>query len=194
MWINFKLLEQKGMTPQDLLMLQAIKQNKGEDLSRVILELGGRDEYLSSLVDMKVLKVVKGKKSDALQKLVRLDVAGEGLLEDVTTALVEEQDLILFQWLEKIYRSQGKEIGNRKKGKRFLAQFRAESGITGNNLAILCKAFLDDDSAAQWSQKLEYLFFKAPNVFTVKFDLGESKLYNYYLKHKEYFDQIFEQR
>lgn len=192
MWINFKLLESRGFTPNDLMLLQAIKQNKSDGLENVISSLGGDSEKIESFINAGLCKLVKGKKSDSVQKLVRTTPKGDEFLDDMTTAEVLEEDLILYEWLKGIYLKQGKEIGNMKKGKRLLAQFRAESGISKNNLAKLCTEFMKDPEEMKWSFRLEYLFFKAPNMFSVKFDLGESRLYSYYLKRRDYFTKIFE--
>lgn len=191
-WINFELMEAKGMKPSEFLFLQACKQNKNGTLANTITELGGTEKYISALVSEDILSLIKGSKKNTIQQRVRLTKKGESLLEDVQTADITENDITLYNWLADIYLRSGKELGNKAKGKRMLAQFRAESGIEGNSLAVLCKAFIEDEDASKWSQKLEYLFFKAPNVYTVRFDLGESKLYNYYLKYKTHFDKLFE--
>jgi hypothetical protein len=50
---------------------------------------------------------------------------------------------------------------------------------------------MNDSSQFEWSKRLEFLFFKPGNVFSVRFDLEQSKLYQYYIKHKEEFDDKF---
>src|SRR5690606_34667778 len=93
---------------------------------------------------------------------------------------------------ESIYIKSGKEIGNKRKTKQFIAQFSKESGITRNHLSFLIKSFVYDDSQFEWSKVLQYLFFKGDSVFAIKFDLHASRLYQFYLKNKEMFDKKFE--
>jgi hypothetical protein len=65
------------------------------------------------------------------------------------------------------------------------------SSIHKNNLAFLCKTFIEDPDQFEYSKRLEYLFFKPANLFSVKFDIEGSRLYQYYLKHKTEFDDKF---
>jgi hypothetical protein len=44
----------------------------------------------------------------------------------------------------------------------------------------------------EYNMKLEFAFFKPTNVFQVKFDLDQSRLYAYYIKRKDFFDSKFE--
>jgi hypothetical protein len=136
--------------------------------------------------------LVKAKnKSDSIQNRIRLSSKGNDLLEDLQVPQINDDDLQLYEWLERTYQKEGKELGNRKKTKLYIALFRVNSGIDRNKLALLCKAFMNDSSQFEWSKRLEFLFFKPGNVFSVKFDLEQSKLYQYYIKHKEHFDNKF---
>ncbi|MEX0596342.1 MAG: hypothetical protein WD512_07560 [Candidatus Paceibacterota bacterium] len=189
-WINYEYLKEKKMSPEDFLILQTIKQNKSEDRCKEV-------EYLCDKADLFYLEeeglveYIKGKKDETKYQKIRLTKKGQSVLDDLGTAGVIEEDIQMYNWLGGIYKKQGKELGNKSKGKRMLAQFRAESGITKNHLAFLCKAFLNDEIAYKYSQRLEYLFFKAPGAFNTRFDLGESKLWRYYEERKEYFENKF---
>ncbi len=77
--------------------------------------------------------------------------------------------------------------------KMYIALFRVHSGIEKNHLAALLEKFVKDESNMEFNFRLEYAFFKPTNVFQVKFELDQSRLYMYYLKNKRVFDQIFEQ-
>ena len=83
-------------------------------------------------------------------------------------------------------------IGNRKKTKLYIALFRVNSQISKNKLAHLIYTFITDEKEMEYSQKLEYLFFKPSHMYQSKFDIEQSRLYQYYLKHKEVFDKQFE--
>lgn len=191
MYINFELAKTKGLTPTDIVNLQLVSQNKTESLWEIITEtvsLVTLDRYQN----LGYLTLIKAKnRSDTIQNRVRLTPKGNDLLEDLQVPEINDDDLQLYNWLEKTYQKEGKELGNRKKTKLYIALFRVNSGIDRNKLALLCKTFMNDSSQFEWSKKLEFLFFKPGNVFSVKFDLEQSKLYQYYIKHKEHFDNKF---
>ena len=133
------------------------------------------------------MKVKKPGTLTALQK----HNAEKKILENITTAEVTQDDIQLFDWLEGIYKSMDKEAGNKRKCKNFIAQFRVNSGICKNHLAFLCQSFINDDKEVEFSRKLEFLFFKGANLFSTKFDIFQSRLYQYYEKRKDYFDNKF---
>lgn len=191
MYINFQLAKTKGLTPTDVANLQLISQNKTESLWEIITETVSL-QTLDRYQNLGYITLVKAKnKGDTIQNRVRLSSKGSELLEDLQVPEVNSEDLMLYDWLEATYKKEDKEIGNRKKTKLYIALFRSHSGIDRNKLALLCKTFMNDSSQFEWSKRLEFLFFKPGNVFSVKFDLEQSKLYQYYLKHKEHFDNKF---
>lgn len=191
MYINFNIAKNRGLSPTDVVNLQLISQNKIESLEDVITD-NVPLSVLNWYQELEYVTLVKAKnKSETIQKRVRLTPKGNDLLEDLQIPEVNEDDLMLYTWLESIYNKEQKEIGNRKKTKLFISLFRANSGIDRNKLALLCKVFINDDSQFLYSKRLEYLFFKPANAFSVKFDLEQSKLYQYYIKRKEEFDNKF---
>lgn len=191
MYINFQLAKDKGLSPTDVANLQLISQNKTDSLWEIITETVSL-QTLDLYQNLGYITLVKAKnKADTIQNRVRLSTKGSELLEDLQVPEVNSEDLMLYDWLESTYKKEDKEIGNRKKTKLYIALFRAHSGIDRNKLALLCKTFMNDSSQFEWSKRLEFLFFKPGNVFSVKFDLEQSKLYQYYLKHKEHFDNKF---
>lgn len=191
MYINFVIAKNRGLSPTDIANLQLISQNKTEDLEEIITD-NIQLSVLNWYQELEYVTLVKAKnKSDSIQNRIRLSPKGNDLLEDLQVPQINDDDLQLYNWLEKTYHKEGKELGNRKKTKLYIALFRVNSGIDRNKLALLCKAFMNDSSQFEWSKKLEFLFFKPGNVFSVKFDLEQSKLYQYYIKHKEHFDNKF---
>jgi hypothetical protein len=192
MYVNFDLMCKWGLSPIDVINLQLISQNKTESLEEVItnnISLEVLDKYQKS----EYVSLVKAKnKADTIQNRIRLTSKGSDLLETLQVPEVNEDDLKLYDWLESIYKAEDKEIGNRKKTKLYIALFRAHSGIDRNKLAYLCKSFMNDSSQFEWSKRLEYLFFKPSNAFSVRFDIEQSSLYRYYLKHKTSFDNKFQ--
>lgn len=191
MYINFEIAKSKGLSPTDVANLQLISQNKTESLWEIITEtitLGTLDRYQS----LGYASLVKAKhKSDTIQNRIRLTPKGNAFLEELQIPMINEDDLKLYDWLESVYKSENKEVGNRKKTKLYIALFRANSGIDRNKLAYLCKVFINDSSQFEWSKVLEFLFFKPSNMYSTRFDIEESRLYKYYLKHQAMFDNKF---
>lgn len=191
MYVNFEIAKKRGLSPTDVVNLQLISQNKTEKLEEIITD-NIPLSVLNWYQELEYVTLVKAKnKSDSIQNRIRITPKGNELLEDLQVPQINDDDLQLYNWLEKTYQKEGKELGNRKKTKLYIALFRVNSGIDRNKLALLCKAFMNDSSQFEWSKKLEFLFFKPGNVFSVKFDLEQSKLYQYYIKHKEHFDNKF---
>jgi hypothetical protein len=191
MYINFVIAKNRGLSPTDVANLQLISQNKTEKLEEIITD-NIPLSVLNWYQELEYVTLVRAKnKSDSIQNRIRLSTKGNDLLEDLQVPEINDDDLQLYNWLERTYQKEGKELGNRKKTKLYIALFRVNSGIDRNKLALLCKAFMNDSSQFEWSKKLEFLFFKPGNVFSVKFDLEQSKLYQYYIKHKEHFDNKF---
>jgi DNA-binding MarR family transcriptional regulator len=193
MYINFKALAHYKISIGDVMILQMAKQQKNEDLGEYIKALvQGNEKYLDGLIDNDYLTTIKGTEKQSFYSKLRLTKKGVNLIDTIETPEIEEQDLIFFEWIEKVYKDRGKKIGNRKKTKLYIALFRVHSGITKNSLALLIKSFLEDEVSQKFSHIAEYVFFKPPNVFSVKFDIEQSKLYQFYLTHQEYFDKEFE--
>jgi hypothetical protein len=188
MYINVKILEVHSISLIDTVILQLVKQNKFEDMSEILEELS---VDLDSLRMRGLIEGIKGKPKDSVFKKIRLTEKGSSILDDIEIPEILEEDLKIYDWLESIYTKSGKDIGNKKKTKTLIAKFRAHSGISKNNLAFLCKAFIEDPAQFEYSIRLEYLFFKPANVFTTKFDIESSRLYQYYLKYKDEFDKKF---
>jgi len=188
MYINVKILEVHKISFIDTVILQFAKQNKYEDMSEVLEELS---DYVTRLHTRGLLEEIKGNQKDSIFKKTRLTEKGSSILDDIEIPEILEEDLKIYDWLEGIYTKSGKDIGNKKKTKTLISKFRAHSGISKNNLAFLCKAFIEDQTQFEYSIRLEYLFFKPSNVFTTKFDIESSRLYQYYLKYKDEFDNKF---
>jgi hypothetical protein len=189
-YINFKLLNSRGLTPNEFMFLLAAKTNKVEDNSSII-EYHFKD-VLSKFKDTNLITFVKSKnKSENDYNTVRLTSLGNEWIDDLTTTDIIEDDIKLFNWLEGVYKSMDKEAGNKRKCRNFIAQFRVNSGICKNHLAFLCQTFINDEKEIEFSQKLEFLFFKGANLFSTKFDIFQSRLFQYYEKRKEFFEEQF---
>lgn len=190
MYVNYQLLNSRQITPHEFMFLLAVKSNKTEDNSSVI-EYHFKD-VLSKFKGTNYITFVKTKnKAENEYNTVRLTSLGLDCIDDLTTTDVIEDDIQLFNWLDSLYRSMGKEAGNKRKCKNFIAQFRVNSGICKNRLAFLCQTFINDEKEIEFSQKLEFLFFKGANLFSTKFDIYQSRLFQYYEKRKQFFENKF---
>lgn len=189
MYINLKYLAEQSMGFEDIFILQLAKQQRSEDCSEW---LSFYSEKIPELVTLGYLEYIKGNKKDSEISKLRITKAGSTLLDDIEIAEITENDIKLFEWIKKIYIEKGKKLGNQKKTKLYIALFRVQSGIDLNRLAHLMNTFINDDQNMEYNHILEYALFKPANVFTTRFTLGESRLYQYYLNHQDHFDKIFE--
>lgn len=191
MYINTNIVKHYNLNLQQVAILQILHQAKNEDVSEWLESYNGD---LDVLHYKGFLSEVKAKnKQESVYKRLRLNKKGREVLDAIETPEVTEDSLRIFEWIKQIYISAGKDLGNQKKTKMFIAQFSAESGIQRNALAFLIQSFINDESQFEWSKVLQYLFFKGESVFNIKFDLHSSRLYQYYLKNQNYFDNKFQE-
>jgi hypothetical protein len=190
-YINTKLLKSRNLSLNEFAVLSLLRQNKFEN-NVDILETELNTDVLKKFEDLNLIEQVKRKnKAQNELELIRTTKKANEWLDDIGTADIIEDDTRLFDWLESVYKSMGKETGNKRKCKNYIAQFRVNSGICRNHLVFLCKTFIDDESQMDFSNKLEFLFFKGANLFSVKFDINQSRLFQYYERQKEFFDNEF---
>jgi hypothetical protein len=188
-YINTKILKQHNLNLQQVSLLQILHQNKTEDMSELLESYNGDLDVLN---EKGLLSEVKAKsKQESVYKRLRLSKKGSELLNNLSIVDIDEDSLKIYDWIAEIYKQSGKELGNQKKTKQFIAQFSKESGIHKNSLAFLIQSFVNDESQFEWSKVLQYLFFKGDSVFAIRFDLHSSKLYQYYLKNENYFLEKF---
>ena len=191
MYINTNIVKHYNLNLQQVALLQILHQAKNEDVSEWLESYNGDLDVLN---EKSFLSEVKAKnKQESTYKRLRLSKKGREVLDAIETPEVTEDSLRIFEWIKQIYISAGKDLGNQKKTKMFIAQFSAESGIQRNALAFLIQSFINDESHFEWSKVLQYLFFKGESVFNIKFDLHSSRLYQYYLKNQNYFDNKFQE-
>lgn len=189
MYINFSILNSSKLTVEQLIVLQICKQNKTEDMSGVLSKYR---EEVSELFSRDLLTSIKGKSSQNDLQKIRVTKSGMSILSDIETPLVTPDDVRLFEWLCEVYRIEDKLIGNKKKTKLYIAEFRVNSGIEKNELANLLRIYLEDEENMKYNLKLEYAFFKPTNLYQTKFDIEESRLWQYYLKYKEEIDSKYQ--
>lgn len=188
MYINFNLLSGYGLIPGDVIILQAISQNRIEDNSVLLDEICDRLDFYEK---QDLVRYIKGAKKDSQFKLIRLSEKGSRILEEIQIPNLTQDDIDVAEWIKKVYIKAEKEIGNFKNLKLHTALFRVHSGIERNHLAKLISTFINDEENFKYSVRADYLIWKPENLFQTKFDINQSRLYSYYLKRKEYFDNVF---
>ena len=191
MYINTTILKSKNLSLQEFSVLCLIRQQKFENNTE-ILEYELNTEVLEKFKDLGLVEYVSRKnKAQKELDLIRTSKKGNEWIDDINTADVCEDTLKIYNWVENIYLSTNREIGNKKRTKQFIAQFSKESTITRNHLAFLIQSFINTESEFDWSKKLQFLFFKGESLFSIRFDLHSSRLYQFYLKQENYFSEQF---
>lgn len=179
--INPKLL------PILLLLKHAPKKDVSDKLSYLMT-----DEDLDFLLENNYIKEIKGKKKDNdLQKL-RLDKKGTKYLNNLNEVEVSQETITIFEWLKEKYLKADKIVGNGAQTKRLIQWFSDQTGIEKNNLVILANDFTESEEGQEYSFKLENIWWKPDNPYQTAPKLPQSRLYNYYIKHKERLDRKFE--
>lgn len=190
MYLNFKYAAEKQLSPYDIITLQTIKQMRSENLEDVLASLL-QDDRLCFYVEKGYVTQIKGSKNDTEIGRLRLSKAGMKLLDNIETAEVTEEVVVIFDWMAQFYKSdEEKFIGNMKRTKQGIANFSKETGIQKNCLAFLIQTFLNSDSM-EYSYKMENLFFSSKNLYSRKFNLEECRLYDFYKKREEWFEKKF---
>ena len=188
-YFNFILLDKKGYSIEDVVYLQLIKQNRTEPLVTYIEKIG--ENKLNEYEEEGLIIYIKGDAKESKLEKVRLSKKGIDFLDLIETPEVDEDDMKLLSWLVNVYKSEDKMIGNKKRIAAGIASFKKNTGIERNNLAFLLKSFIGDEKNFEYSQKLENLFYNNKNVFQRKFILDDCRLYDYYQKHKDFFNSNF---
>ena len=193
MYINFKLAEERGISPSQVLLLQTIKQNKTEDLSVLLERIAGLD--MQFFEEFGLVQFIKAKsKKDSKFKLVRLSDKGSKLLEDILTPEVTSGDIDMWNYLVKMYLAADEDgsrsIGNEKNGKMYCAQFRQIVGLTLHEMYWLCDLFVTNH---KYTKVLENIFLvKRENLYgKFKDNIESSKLYQYYISNKSLVEEYW---
>lgn len=186
MFINFKTFLSCGLASHELLILQAIYQ-------RDYWFLEDKMGYVLNLEDRGFISRVKPtKKSQPEWEIIRLSDKGVDLVKEIDVPEVVENDKIFLDWISDYYLKKGKEIGSKNKCLKYIACLRAYSNLSHRHLAELLKTFLLDEENMKYNYKLEYALFKPENAYSKKFNLDDSRIYQYYLKFEDYFSKRFE--
>lgn len=187
MAINVKYLMTIGLEPYDLMTMELISQNASEDMvESMVMYLD--EEHLKRLMALDLLEYVKSKKkSDHDFKRLRLNKRGREILRDARKADYTKEDGELFEYLSKIYGSMEKPLGNSEKVKELLAWFRVETGYSRRQIYKAIKLYVSikqDTNDVKYISSLENLLWKPRSVFSTKWALADSKLYQFINENK----------
>lgn len=174
-YINVELLKARNLSLLDLQILQLAKQQRIEDVSDVLREYS---KEVESLLYLEYLETIKGKKEDGEFQKIRVSKKGSEILDLVSTPLVTDGDIQMYQYLCQLYMEEDstRTLGNRKAGLRYCAEFRQIMGFTLHEMYWLCVMFVSNTT---FTKVLEYIFFsKKENPYgKFKDNLDSSKLY-----------------
>lgn len=204
MYINFKQLG-TNLQRGDLELLCAIKQGETE-----YLITNSWYEALARFKELDFITEVKGKKKDDHPyKALRLTDKAKKLLVSISyEGAIDDEAEALGDWLIALYkRREGGIIKNKIESKRRLQWFKTITGISGNKLALLLKAFLTDtynsttgDSIQDFmssnprgvlNNMLDNVCWSPDSIWDKHKTLEKSPLYNYYSDNQEYIHKIW---
>ena len=189
-YFNTELAKSRQLHPLDVYILQIIHQNKSNDMSEDLVLLMD-DDILKRLHAFGLMEMIKGtNKMTEFQKL-RLSKKGKKWLSDFQTYNIVENDIKLFDTLKQIYIDLDKEVGSEKKTKELIAWFRNETNFNHKQMWLIAKKFVQDETRMSYSKMLEKAFWSSTNHFQTQPKLEDSKMWTYYEKHREWFQNEF---
>jgi len=182
---------QKGLSYYDFTLMALIYQNSTDDMSEEIL-LHVTDESLKRLHALDMVSLIKAKKkSDNDFMRIRLSKKGKEVFKNAQIVDYTEQDEALLDKLKEAFTAVDKQIGNDVKVKKMLAWFRTETQLPRKYIYIAIRKYilgLQEENKLKYMPTLENLLWKGQNVFATKWDLADSKLYQFIQEHKEHLD------
>lgn len=165
MYINFKLMHEKGILVTELVTLITINQKEAHLLKDIPYEQLEEDDLIT---------FIKG--SGTKEERVRLSPNGKALLDALTTKGASQELLEAATKLVEIYEDHGKESGNLMEIKDRLIWF---VHATGFSLKIIENA-VDDyvRNSGDYVMRLDNLFWKPQSTaFSVNYSLSDSRLF-----------------
>lgn len=192
MYLNHKTILKKGLSANDILLFDCINQqtsdNNMEEYIRHYLE---SDRDIEILEEKEYTKEIKGTTKQSLLHKLRLTKKGKDLLKQIQEADVDEFALQLRDWVVDLYKKQDKKTKNKKRLAWQIAQFEANVGVTKNHLAYLIQQFILDSDNMEYNHISNYMFEDPKNLYFKGFRKEDSRLYHYYIKRQEYFNNQF---
>lgn len=195
MYLNYKLLNSRNLTPSDFTFLLAVKGNKTEDNSGVIEHYF--KDILEKFRDTNLITFVKPKnKSENDYNTVRLTSLGNEWVDDLTTPEVTDGDVKMRNYLCEIYLNNedtDRVIGNKKLISIYISILRHHLGLSLHEFYYLCDYFL---SVHTFTKKLENIFMdRNKNKYgNFKSNIEDSSLYQFWEQREKEVRQYIESR
>jgi hypothetical protein len=186
MYINFKILQSRGLSVFELGLLLAIKQNRTEDTSEY-LSINLSEYIKNKFEDSKLIENVKlKKKSDSIFKTFRTSSKGNQWIEDIESPEVDEGSLKMRDYLIDMYlnhEDQDRSIGNRKKIGIYISILRTHLNLNLHEFFYLCEYFLQE---YPYTKILEYIFFNSNKNRYGKFkdNIEDSSLFQFFIERR----------
>lgn len=188
MAVNVKYLMEKGLSFHDFTNLMLLAQNTEAGIHEEII-LNMTSEDLTRLHALDLITLVKlKKKSDHDYTRMRLSKKGKEIFRNAQVVDYTEADENLEKALEALYKKLDKPVGNDVKVKQMLAWFRTETQYSRKMIFLAIKYFLakhEEEGKVKYIPSLENLLWKADNVFSTKWSLANSRLYQFIQEHKK---------
>lgn len=179
---------EKGLSYYDFTVMQLIAQNTDPKIHEEII-LHMTDESLTRLQALDMLKLVNLKrKKDHEYTRLRLSKKGNNVFKNAQIVDYTEADELLFASLDQLYHKMDKPVGNDKQVKKLLAWFRVENQYSRKMIFHAIKYFLmkyEEEGKAKYIPTLENLLWKPTNVFASKWDMANSRLYQFINENKK---------
>jgi hypothetical protein len=182
MFINFEILNKSELTWKELEYLFKLK---------VDYSLIDKDFHVKIVENLPsyYFTYIQGKPKEEMYQKIRISKKGEEFLENITTPHLLKEDIALFDRFSTWYLSidERRSIGNKKKTKMYISQFRQLVGLTSMEMAKLLYEFCMKED---YTLIMEYVFFVPNENRYGKFinNIESSKLHIFYEKYK---DSIF---
>lgn len=170
MYINFKLMYEKGILMTELTTLLAINQREAYLFQSIPFEYFEEQDLIT---------YVKG--SGPKEERVRLSANGKALLDALTTKDMSEELLNTVHELIEIYEHYGKETGNTLEIRDRLNWFVNATGFSLPVIKNMVEEYLSNKS--DYIMRLDNLIWKPQSsAFSIHYNLSDSKLFDMIMK------------
>ena len=190
MYVNFNMVMEMNMTPNQLVTLVAIKQQKNEDNSEFLKKYG---KEVDELLMGELIEAIKGKsKQETISKL-RISKKGQAILDKIDSYKTDNKDFTMFEYLCNKYLDHDdkeRKIGSKTKTVEYISWFVKESGINHYQLFYLVMHFLENNP---YTKLLEYMFFNDNQYRYQSPKLKNSQLWIWYENNKLAIEHIWRQ-
>lgn len=170
MYINFKLLYEKGILMTELITLLAINQKEAHLLKEIPFEYFEEQGWIEYT-----------KQGKTPEEKVRLSKNGKALVDALTTRGASEEILNTVTELVELYEHYGKEPGNTLEIRDRLIWFINATGFGVKPIKDCVETYLSN--SGDYTMRLDNLLWKPQSsAFSVSFNLSDSRLFDIMIK------------